>query len=144
MLDKVDEMIIVGGMAFTFKKICFGVSIGKSLFDEEGAKIVERLLEKAKKNGVKLHFPIDHVCAAAVNDTAEKTVYTDEQGIPDDLMGLDIGPQSVELFKHVILNAKTLVWNGPAGVFEIKQFATGSVGLFVIKSFNTWKLTSFK
>ncbi|KAF0982913.1 hypothetical protein FDP41_010892 [Naegleria fowleri] len=129
MLDKVDEMIIVGGMAFTFKKVCFGVSIGKSLFDEEGSKIVEGLLEKAKKNGVKLHFPIDHVCANAVNDTAEKTVYTDEQGIPDDLMGLDIGPQSVELFKQVILRAKTLVWNGPAGVFEIKQFATGSVGL---------------
>ncbi|KAG2373190.1 hypothetical protein C9374_012792 [Naegleria lovaniensis] len=129
MLDKVDEMIIVGGMAFTFKKVCFGVSIGKSLFDEEGSKIVEGLLEKAKKNGVKLHFPIDHVCANAVNDTAEKSIYTDEQGIPDDLMGLDIGPQSIELFKQVILGAKTLVWNGPAGVFEIKQFATGSVGL---------------
>ena len=129
MLDKVDEMIIVGGMAFTFKKVCFGVSIGKSLFDEDGAKIVEKLLEKAKKNGVKLHFPIDHVCADALTETAQKTVYTDEQGIPDNLMGLDIGPKSVELFREVILNAKTLVWNGPAGVFEIKQFSAGSIGL---------------
>ncbi|KAL9645423.1 hypothetical protein ABK040_002621 [Willaertia magna] len=129
MLDKVDEMIIVGGMAFTFKKTVFGVKIGKSLFDEEGSKIVNNLIEKAKKNGVKLHFPVDYVCASAIKEDVETKVYTDEEGIPDDLMGLDIGPKSIEIFTKVIENAKTLVWNGPAGVFEIKQFAKGSVGL---------------
>eukprot|EP00761_Pharyngomonas_kirbyi_P011498 gb/GECH01011523.1/.p1 GENE.gb/GECH01011523.1/~~gb/GECH01011523.1/.p1 ORF type:complete len:415 (+),score=114.06 gb/GECH01011523.1/:1-1245(+) len=126
MLAKVDEMIIFGGMAFTFKKVCFGVNIGKSLFDEDGAKIVESLLQKAKENNVKMHFPTDYITAKDLKAGVETSQASDEKGIDDDLMALDIGPNSIKNLSQVISNAKTLVWNGPAGVFEIEEFATGS------------------
>lgn len=129
LLDKVDEMLIVGGMAFTFKQVCFGVKIGKSLFDDQGAKIVQGLLEKAQKRNVKIHLPVDYVCAAKIDASAETAVYTDEQGIPDDLMGLDVGPQSTKQFLEVVARAGTIVWNGPAGCFELEPFAAGSKAL---------------
>ncbi len=109
LLDKVDEMIITGGMAFTFKRVVYGVKIGKSIFDEEGAKIVEKLVEKAKKNGVQLHFPIDYVIASKFENNVPTRVVTDEEGIPDVMMGLDIGPKSIDLFHTVILRSKVLV-----------------------------------
>lgn len=124
MLDKVDEMIIGGGMAYTFKKVLDNYSIGDSIFDEEGAKLVTEIMEKAKSKGVKLHLPVDFIIAdkfAADADTDEAST-----GIPDGWQGLDIGPKSREMFRQVILRAKTVVWNGPLGVFEFDKFSAGT------------------
>jgi len=129
MLDKVDEMIIGGGMAFTFRKIINDMKIGTSLYDAEGAKIVNKLVEKAKANNVKLHFPVDFVTANKFAEDAEVGEATVEAGIPDGWMGLDCGPKSRELFAEVISRAKVVVWNGPAGVFEFENFANGTKAL---------------
>jgi len=129
MLDKVDEMIIGGGMAFTFRKVMDNMPIGTSLFDEEGAKIVGKLVEKAKANNVKLHFPVDFITANKFSEDAEVGAATVESGIPDGWMGLDCGPKSRELFAEVIARAKVVVWNGPAGVFEFENFANGTKAL---------------
>lgn len=126
MLDKVDEMIIGGGMAFTFLKVAKGMAIGKSLFDPKGAEIVDSLLAKAQAKGVQIHLPVDFVTADAFSEDANVGAATAEQGIPDDLEGLDCGPQSRALFAEVILRAKTVVWNGPAGVFELTPFMGGT------------------
>jgi len=129
MLDKVDEMIIGGGMAFTFRKVMDGMSIGGSLYDEEGAKIVPKLIEKAKAKNVKLHFPVDFVTADKFAEDANVGAATVEAGIPDGWMGLDCGPKSSELFNEVVARAKVVVWNGPAGVFEFDKFANGTKAL---------------
>jgi phosphoglycerate kinase len=100
--------------------------IGKSLFDEEGSKIVQKLVDKAKEKNVKLHFPIDHVTADKFDKTANVGYATDKDGIPDDWMGLDIGKESIKLFSEVIHRAKTILWNGPPGVFEMAPFANGT------------------
>lgn len=126
MLDKVDEMIIGGGMVYTFKKVVDGIEIGKSLFDEGGAKIVKDLVEKAKAKNVKLHFPVDHVTADKFDKNAKVGLATDKTGIPADEMGLDVGPESIKLFKEVIARAHTILWNGPVGVFEMAPFETGT------------------
>lgn len=126
LLDKVDEMIIAGGMAFTFKKVIDGMSIGKSLFDEEGAKIADNIVEKAKSKGVKLHFPVDFTIADDFSPDAKTDTAADTDGIPDDWMGLDAGPKSCDMMHEVILRAKTIVWNGPVGVFEFEKFAHGT------------------
>jgi phosphoglycerate kinase len=126
LLDKVDEMIIGGGMAYTFKKVCFGVEIGNSLFDEAGSKIVEGLVTKAKAKGVKLHFPSDYVTADKFAADAKVGSATDETGIPAGFEGLDCGPKSRKLFADVVKQSKTIVWNGPVGVFEFPAFATGT------------------
>jgi len=129
MLDKVDEMIIGGGMAFTFRKINDNMSIGTSLYDEEGAKIVPKLMEKAKAKNVKLHFPVDFVTADKFAEDAAVGAATVEEGIPDGWMGLDCGPKSRQAFAEVIARAKVVVWNGPAGVFEFENFAQGTRAL---------------
>lgn len=129
MLDKVDEMIIGGGMAFTFRKVMDKMAIGTSLYDENGAKIVPNLIEKAKANNVKIHLPVDFVTADKFAADAKVGSATVEEGIPDDWMGLDAGPKSIELFKEVIGRAKTVIWNGPAGVFEFDNFANGTKAL---------------
>jgi len=129
LLDKVDEMIIGGGMAYTFKKVVYGVEIGKSIFDEGGAKIVKDIVAKAEKNGVKLHFPVDYVTADKFSKDAQVGSATDEEGIPEGWQGLDVGPKSRAQFRDVVLRAKTIVWNGPAGVFEFPAFAEGSKDL---------------
>eukprot|EP00052_Salpingoeca_macrocollata_P030514 m.319822 g.319822 ORF g.319822 m.319822 type:complete len:415 (-) comp23497_c0_seq1:46-1290(-) len=129
LLDKVDEMIIGGGMAYTFKKTLENVAIGKSLFDEEGAKIVGKLLDKAKQKNVKVHLPCDYVTADKFDKNADVGSATDESGIPEDRMGLDIGPKSTKKFEEVVLRAKTVVWNGPMGVFEFDNFASGTKGV---------------
>eukprot|EP01102_Stenamoeba_stenopodia_P005991 TRINITY_DN166_c0_g1_i2.p1 TRINITY_DN166_c0_g1~~TRINITY_DN166_c0_g1_i2.p1 ORF type:complete len:420 (-),score=128.80 TRINITY_DN166_c0_g1_i2:66-1325(-) len=126
MLDKVDEMIIGGGMAFTFKKVVDGVKIGNSLFDAEGAKIVNELLEKAKKNNVKVHLPVDYVTADKFAKDAQVGSASDQDGIPDGWMGLDCGPKSRELFAEAIHRANTILWNGPLGVFEFPNFEGGT------------------
>lgn len=126
MLDKVDEMIIGGGMAFTFKKVVDGVKIGNSLFDAEGAKIVNEILEKAKKNNVKIHFPVDYVTADKFAKDAQVGSANDQDGIPDGWMGLDAGPKSREQFAEAIHRANTILWNGPIGVFEFPNFEGGT------------------
>jgi len=126
LLGKVDSLIVCGGMAFTFKKTLENVKIGNSLFDPEGAKIVGDLVEKAKKNNVKLVLPVDYVTADKFAKDANTGTATDESGIPDGWMGLDCGPKSIELFKSTIAEAKTILWNGPTGVFEFDKFATGT------------------
>jgi len=129
LLDKVDSLIICGGMAFTFKKVLDKVAIGKSLFDEAGAEKVASLVEKAKKNNVKLVFPVDYITADKFDKDAQTAAATDEQGIPDEWLGLDAGVKSRELFRQTVLEAKTILWNGPPGVFEFPAFAEGSKSL---------------
>nr|QBH73960.1 phosphoglycerate kinase [Xibalbanus tulumensis] len=129
MLDKVNEMIIGGGMAFTFLKVLKGMKIGNSLYDEEGSKIVGNLMEKAAKNGVKMHLPADFTTADKFDEKAAVGSATVETGIPDGWIGLDVGPQTIEAFKEPILRAKTVVWNGPAGVFEFDNFSKGTKAL---------------
>eukprot|EP00184_Porphyridium_aerugineum_P006100 CAMPEP_0184696550 /NCGR_PEP_ID=MMETSP0313-20130426/3792_1 /TAXON_ID=2792 /ORGANISM="Porphyridium aerugineum, Strain SAG 1380-2" /LENGTH=422 /DNA_ID=CAMNT_0027155183 /DNA_START=79 /DNA_END=1347 /DNA_ORIENTATION=- len=126
LLDKVDEMIIGGGMAYTFKKVNDNMEIGNSLFDEAGAKIVPDIMKKAKEKGVKIHLPVDFVTADKFDPNATVGAATDKEGIPVGWMGLDIGPKSQEEFKAVVLRAKTVVWNGPAGVFEFAKFEAGT------------------
>ena len=129
MLDKVDEMIIGGGMAFTFNKVMNSTKIGASLFDEKGAKLVPTLLEKAKAKGVKLHFPIDFLAGDKFSNEAEVKYCTETDGIPDGWIGLDIGQKSLESFVEAVNRAKTIVWNGPSGVFEFDKFSKGTKGL---------------
>ncbi len=125
LLTKVNILIIGGGMAFTFKKVA-GISIGNSLFDEEGAKLVPDLLKKAKENNVEIVLPVDYVTGDKFAKDATVGTATDETGIADGLIGLDIGPKSSELFAKAIAKAKTIVWNGPPGVFEFENFAKGT------------------
>jgi len=129
MLDRVDEMIIGGGMAFTFKKVIEGVEIGNSLFDEEGAKIVQKLVDKAKEKNVKLHFPVDYITADKFDKNAKIDKATDKTGIPKGWMGLDCGEESNKQFREVVLRAKTILWNGPVGVFEFDSFQKGTKAL---------------
>ncbi|HEU5079537.1 MAG TPA: phosphoglycerate kinase [Opitutaceae bacterium] len=126
LLEKVNDIIIGGGMAYTFKKELDGMQIGKSLYDPEGAKIVKDLVAKAKAKNVTLSFPVDFVAADKFGDDANTQIVTDKQGIPADWEGLDIGPKSREIFGDIIRKSKTIVWNGPAGVFEIEKFAGGT------------------
>jgi phosphoglycerate kinase len=126
LLGKVNSLIITGGMAFTFKKTLEGVNIGKSLFDEAGSKTVGDLVERAKKNNVKIILPVDYVAGEKFDKDANTKLVTDAEGIPDGWMGLDVGPKTVELYKQAIDEAKTILWNGPAGVFEMEKFANGT------------------
>jgi len=126
LLDKVDTLIICGGMAFTFKKVLNNIPIGTSLYDEAGAKTVPQLVEKAKAKNVKLVLPVDYITADKFSKDATTGTATDETGIPDGWMGLDCGEKSIELYKEAIADAKTILWNGPAGVFEFEKFATGT------------------
>ena len=113
-------------MAFTFKKVLNGMAIGSSLFDPEGAKIVQELVAKAKAREVKLILPVDYVCADKFEANAKTQPATDATGISDGWMGLDAGPQSIALYRAAILRAKTIIWNGPPGVFEFDAFATAT------------------
>ncbi|QDS74357.1 hypothetical protein FKW77_004811 [Venturia effusa] len=126
LLGKVDSLIICGGMAFTFKKTLENVKIGNSLFDEAGSKTVKDLVEKAKKNNVKIVLPNDYITADNFSKDAKTGYATDADGIPDGWMGLDCGDKSVALFKETIGEAKTILWNGPPGVFEFTAFEKGT------------------
>jgi len=126
LLDKVDEMIIGGGMAFTFKKFNEKIEIGNSLCEKDAEKTVQEIISKAKEKGVKLHFPVDYVTADKFDKEANTGEATDQTGIKEGWMGLDVGPKSNELFKEVIQRAKTIVWNGPPGVFEMDKFEKGT------------------
>jgi len=123
LLEKADKIIIGGGMAYTFKKQLNGMAIGDSLFDEAGSKIVGELVEKAAAKGVELIFPVDYVCADDFSPEANTQPADDATGIPAGWQGLDAGPKSIERYRAAILSAKTIIWNGPAGVFEFDKFA---------------------
>jgi phosphoglycerate kinase len=126
LIEKADEIIIGGGMAYTFKKVLNGMEIGESLFDPEGAKIVAELVAKAKERGVAIILPVDYVCADKFDPNAATRPADDSTGIPKGWMGLDAGPKSIALYRQAILRAKTIVWNGPSGVFEFEKFATST------------------
>lgn len=126
MLDKVNSLIICGGMAFTFKKVMDDMPIGNSLYDEDGAKKVKELVERAKKNNVQITLPVDFVTADKFDAEAKTGYADDKEGVKDGWMGLDCGEKSIKLFKEAIDNAKTILWNGPPGVFEMEPFANGT------------------
>lgn len=129
LLDKVNTAIICGGMAFTFLKSTQNVNIGNSLFDKEGAKITQSLLDKAKAKGVEIILPVDSVTADKFDANASTGYATSETGIPDGWMGLDCGEKSNELFRAAAIKAKTILWNGPTGVFEFEKFSAGTNSL---------------
>jgi phosphoglycerate kinase len=129
MLDKVDKMIIGGGMAYTFLKVRDGMAIGTSLYDEEGAKIVPEIVEKAKKLGVEIILPVDFVISSKFGEDGEINDATQEEGIPDGFMGLDCGPKSIALNGAAVRSSKTIIWNGPMGVFELAKFEAGTKSL---------------
>jgi phosphoglycerate kinase len=126
LLGKVNSLIICGGMAFTFKKTLENVKIGNSLFDQAGSEKCAELVEKAKKNGVKIVLPVDYITADAFKPDATVGKATDSEGIPDGWMGLDCGEESIKLYKEAIDEAATILWNGPPGVFEMEPFANGT------------------
>ncbi|KAF4122254.1 phosphoglycerate kinase [Geosmithia morbida] len=126
LLDKVNTLIICGGMAFTFKKTLYNIPIGTSLFDEAGSKTVASLMEKAKAKGVKVVLPVDFITADKFDKDANTGKASDAEGIPEGWMGLDCGEESIKLYKEAIADAKTILWNGPAGVFEFEKFAHGT------------------
>lgn len=124
LLDKVDNLIIGGGMTYTFS-LAEGGKIGKSISEPDKVELAKSLIEKAKAKGVNLIMPVDNVCADDFNNNANRqTVRRGE--IPDGWEGLDIGPESVKLFQDVIAKSKTILWNGPMGVFEFPNFAIGT------------------
>ena len=131
LLEKVDTLIIGGGMAFTFLK-AKGYEVGKSLLDESKIDYCKNMMEKAAQKGVKLLLPVDTVCAEAFPDPIDGPVDTsvvDSDKIPADKEGLDIGPKSRELFAEAVKTAKTVVWNGPMGVFENPTLAQGTLAV---------------
>lgn len=124
LLKKVDTLIIGGGMAYTFFK-AMGLEIGTSILDEDNIELAGKLMEEAKAAGVNLLLPVDVVCAGEFANDAE-TKIVDRENMPKDMMGLDIGPKTVELYSKALAEAKTVVWNGPMGVFEMGNFAKGT------------------
>jgi len=124
LMKKVDSIIIGGGMTYTFFK-SMGYEIGKSILDEESIDLAKELLAKAEAAGVKILLPVDTVCAKEFDNDSEKAVF-DADKIPEDWMGMDIGPKTIELYSKAIAEAKTIVWNGPMGVFEMPNFAEGT------------------
>ncbi|MBR2541086.1 MAG: phosphoglycerate kinase [Mogibacterium sp.] len=124
LLNKVDILIIGGGMAYTFFK-AQGYSIGKSLLDEEGIGLASDILKLAEEKGVKFLLPVDVVASYDFANDSPYDVYPVDS-IPDDRMGMDIGPATIKLFSDTLKTAKTVVWNGPVGVFEMENFAVGT------------------
>jgi len=125
LLDTVDTLVIVGGMAYTFQR-ALGVKTGKSLVEEDRIEMAREALEKAKAKGVKLLLPVDNVLADKFAADANTQPWDCSKDFPEDWQGLDIGPKTVKLIEDVVATAKTIVWNGPAGVFEFPRFAVGT------------------
>ena len=128
LINKVDVLIIGGGMAYIFLK-AQGHNIGKSLVEEDKIQLAKELLQQAKSRNIKFLLPIDHVAAAKPEVNALVKKIGEGEEIPDNLMGLDIGPKTIELFSEEISKARTIVWNGPMGVFEVPPFARGTFKL---------------
>ena len=125
LLDKVDTLIIVGGMAYTFQR-ALGVATGKSLVEEDKIELAKETLAKAKAKGVKLMLPVDNILADNFAADAKTQPWDTAKDFPADWQGLDIGPKSIAVIEEVISTARTIVWNGPAGVFEFPRFAVGT------------------
>jgi len=125
LLDKVDTLVIVGGMAYTFQR-ALGVSTGKSLVEEDKIDVAREAIEKAKAKGVRLLLPVDNILADAFSPDAKTQPWDTSVDFPADWQGLDIGPKTVAEIVEVVSTAKTIVWNGPAGVFEFPKFAVGT------------------
>lgn len=123
LLKKVDTICIGGGMAYTFLK-AKGVKVGQSMVDEEKVELAGQMLAEAEKRKVKILLPIDNLCASVFSPTAKAIKIKGD--IPDNMMGLDIGPKTIKLFKNELKKAKTVVWNGPLGVFEFENFSKGT------------------
>ena len=127
MLDKIDHLIIGGGMVYTFAK-AMGGKVGKSICEDDYIDFALQLMEKAKAKGVKIHLPIDVIIAADFSNDANKKICSLSE-IPEDWQGLDAGPETLKAFETVVMNAKTILWNGPLGVFEFENFAAGTIAL---------------
>jgi phosphoglycerate kinase len=125
LLDKVDTLVIVGGMAYTFQR-ALGVTTGKSLVEEDKIDMAKAALDKAKAKGVNLLLPVDNILADAFSPDANTQPWDTSVNFPADWQGLDIGPKSILAIEAVVATAKTIVWNGPAGVFEFPKFAVGT------------------
>lgn len=123
-LKKVDVLILGGGMTYTFSK-AMGYEIGTSILDEENIELAKGLIKTAEERGVKLLLPVDVVCAATFGEEGPIEVF-DSDKIPADMMGLDIGPKTAAIYGEEIAKAKTVIWNGPMGVFEMESFAGGT------------------
>ena len=126
-LDKVNHMVIGGGMTFTFIK-ALGGKIGNSICEDDKLELAIEILKQAKEKGVQIHLPVDVVAADSFSNDA-KTQIVDVNQIPDGWQGLDAGPKSLEIIKRIILDSKTILWNGPLGVFEMENFANGTISL---------------
>ena len=126
-LDKVNHLIIGGGMTYTFIK-AQGGSIGDSICEDDKMDLALSILEQAKEKGVKVHIPVDVVAASEFSNDAQTQV-VDVDKIPNGWQGLDAGPRTLEIFKDVILKSKTILWNGPVGVFEMEKFAKGTISV---------------
>lgn len=127
LIEKCDKIFIGGGMIFTFYQ-AMGKKIGKSMLEKDQVEVARGLMEKAKAKGVKFFLPTDVVVASEMTQESKSDVVSVD-GIPDDKIGFDIGPQSLDLFTKELSDCKTVVWNGPMGVFEIEQFAKGTFGV---------------
>ncbi|MDF2870273.1 MAG: pgk [Anaerocolumna sp.] len=128
LLDKVDTLIIGGGMAFTFMK-AKGEEIGSSMLEADYLDYAKEMIEKAAKKGVKLLIPVDTIAAKSFSNDAEFKTVTSEEGIEEGWLGLDIGEKTSKLYADAVKEAKTVVWNGPMGVFEMSNFANGTVAV---------------
>ncbi|GAA4109612.1 phosphoglycerate kinase [Aquimarina addita] len=126
-LDKVDHLIIGGGMTYTFIK-AQGGKIGDSICEDDKQELALEILKKAKEKGVEIHLPVDVIAADAFDNNAKTTV-TSVDEIPDGWQGLDAGPETLKRFHEVILASKTILWNGPLGVFEMESFANGTIAI---------------
>jgi 3-phosphoglycerate kinase len=124
LLDKVDYLIIGGGMAYTFLR-AKGYGIGTSICEEEKLDLAKTIMKKAQEKGVELLLPVETVVSKEFSDSSESMVVASDS-IPDDYMGMDIGPKTIDLFSDVVRKAKTVIWNGPMGVFEMPKFAVGT------------------
>jgi phosphoglycerate kinase len=127
LLPKVDVLLIGGGMAYTFFR-AKGYSIGKSLLEEDRIEVAKQVMADAKARGVELILPLDNVVATEISETAETKVTPDEN-VPEGWIGVDIGPKTIARFREKILGAKTIVWNGPMGIFEKDPFAKGTIAI---------------
>ncbi|OOC42023.1 phosphoglycerate kinase [Thermosipho sp. 1074] len=125
LLNKADKILIGGAMMFTFLK-ALGKDVGSSLVEEDKLDLAKRILDSAKEKGVEFILPVDAVCTQKIESGVEKKIFKIDEGISEGWMGLDIGPESISLFKEKIADAKTIVWNGPMGVFEIEDFENGT------------------
>lgn len=143
LLDKVNKMIIGGGMAYTFLKVRDNMSIGNSLYDEEGAKIVPQIIQKAKELGVEIILPVDFVVSTKFGEDGEIKECDKSTGIADGWLALDCGAETIKLNSQAVADSKTIIWNGPMGVFEMASFEKGTKTLMdaVVKATESGVIT---